>query len=615
MMTENQSDATQVEGTGSATVDSANPDVTVDVDAAAVTPRLERVRSAPILRVSRWWAAAVATVLVVAGTIGVIAAAGSAATASSTTGYVPADAVAYLEVRLDLPGDQGDQASRLLQHFPGLLDSAILDQKVSMVLDRLLGTSTDGRYRYTTDVAPWITGQAAAVLVPSAGERSTRPFAGGMLVGVKDGAVAAAQLERFRADAVAGGAEVTSTVVDGITAWTLNGGTLGRLPDGITVALAPDMLLVAATPEEIAGFLRVKAGTTPGIVTVQAFRDQVAHAPDARVGTMYVNAAALVAQLKASMPAGAMSSLPTDPFSRVPTTVVGWLRVEGDRIVADARASGMPAGSERPVRESQLLGGVPADALAYVETRDAGTAIRTIFTQVLAMPGLSEQLGQVRQAESLLGTKIENFFDWVGDLAIVVTPGTGGTPAFAIVAETTDRTTAAARVGVIRTLLAFGGTQLGLRATDVRHGEVTITSIELPSSAGLPDGAPTSIAWALDGDRFILATGADAVAALLDVKQGSSLGDDPRFRDLLAAAGGPATAGIAYVNVAATRSLIEAAAIAPAERQHYETDVRPYLAPVDRLIAVSGRDGDVSTARIIITVGPSPQAAPVATNP
>ena len=72
----------------------------------------------------------------------------------------------YAEARLDLPGDQRDQATRFLAQLPGLLDSANLSTKIDRALDGLLGSQTDGRLGYTSDLAPWFAGPAAVALLP-----------------------------------------------------------------------------------------------------------------------------------------------------------------------------------------------------------------------------------------------------------------------------------------------------------------------------------------------------------------------------------------------------------------------------------------------------------------
>src|SRR5262245_14546348 len=66
------------------------------------------------------WAAAIAVVAVVLGASAAVAALiTSAASRATVLGYVPADSVAYVEARLDLPGDQRRAVGEFLSHFPG----------------------------------------------------------------------------------------------------------------------------------------------------------------------------------------------------------------------------------------------------------------------------------------------------------------------------------------------------------------------------------------------------------------------------------------------------------------------------------------------------------------
>ena len=62
----------------------------------------------------------------------------SSQTTSTVLGYVPADSVAYGELRLDLPGDQRQNVAEFLSKFPGFADQAALDTKLDEVLDRLV---------------------------------------------------------------------------------------------------------------------------------------------------------------------------------------------------------------------------------------------------------------------------------------------------------------------------------------------------------------------------------------------------------------------------------------------------------------------------------------------
>ncbi len=88
---------------------------------AAAAPRRSR---------ARWLAAA--------GNVGLIGALTAIATlsltgsspASTVVGYVPADSIAYGELRLDLPGDQRQESGVLLSQCPGLADQAAVEAKV-----------------------------------------------------------------------------------------------------------------------------------------------------------------------------------------------------------------------------------------------------------------------------------------------------------------------------------------------------------------------------------------------------------------------------------------------------------------------------------------------------
>ena len=85
--------------------------------------------------------------------VGVTAIATLSLTGSSPTstvaGYVPADSLAYGELRLDLPGDQRQEVGEFLSKFPGFADQAALETKLDEVLDRLLSESTDGKQTYS----------------------------------------------------------------------------------------------------------------------------------------------------------------------------------------------------------------------------------------------------------------------------------------------------------------------------------------------------------------------------------------------------------------------------------------------------------------------------------
>ena len=113
---------------------------------------------------------------------------------STVAGYVPADSVAYGELRLDLPGDQRQEVGEFLSKFPGFADQAALETKLDEVLDRLLSESTDGKQTYSRDIKPWFDGELAFAMGPlppgAAANAATDAPRAVVLLSIKDEALA-----------------------------------------------------------------------------------------------------------------------------------------------------------------------------------------------------------------------------------------------------------------------------------------------------------------------------------------------------------------------------------------------------------------------------------------
>ncbi len=113
------------------------------------------------------WAAALAIVVLILGTTAAVAAIiAGRATESTVIGYAPANTTMYMEVRLDLPGDQRQAIGAFLQKFPGFKDQAALDTKLDEVLDDLVREATDNQQTYTGDIKPWFDGELAYSMGP-----------------------------------------------------------------------------------------------------------------------------------------------------------------------------------------------------------------------------------------------------------------------------------------------------------------------------------------------------------------------------------------------------------------------------------------------------------------
>ncbi len=85
-------------------------------------------------------------------------------------------------------------------------------------------------------------------------------------------------------------------------------------------------------------------------------------------------------------------------------------------------------------------------------------------------------------------------------------------------------------------------------------------------------------------------------------------------QEALAQAGGPATAGLAYVDVPGLLDFAVAMFVPGAGRGF--GGLEPYIGAADSITAVQGRDGESPTVRIVLTTNPAalqPAASPAGT--
>lgn len=542
----------------------------------------------------RWYAAIGVAALAIVAIVAVAILAGRGGIVAGAPDYLPATTVAYADVRLDMPGDQRDQLAQLLSRFPGFADQAAFETKLDETFDRLLSQVGDGGYTYTGDVKPWFSGQVALAItsVPDFSERiSSVPALG--LIGVKDATKARTSIEGILDKARAQNARVSEEAFEGATLWTIEDPS-ARTPElgRVAVALTADMIVIAQDPAAVRASLTLHAKGGPTLAGSAAFQEALNPLAEARLGTLYVDGAALKATLSAGL-LGAATGVPglDTALAAFPERIVGALWVEDGRVLAEARST-LPESAEVPAdHASDIAARVPARSLVYVEVHDVGQAIEGLVTQLKSMPGIAEVTDQLQPVEGILGTSLESFLDWVGDVAIVVGVE-GDQPRGALVAKVTDTAVAGQRLGQLGALIQLAALDgsAGIHVTTSKHADATITELSIDQVPGL------AVAWALKGDTFVIGVGEGSVEAVLDVTEATSLGADARYRDALTASGAQTNSAIVYIDLTAARTAIEAF-IPAAERARYDQDAVPWLTPLDRLIAVYFRDGRDAVAR------------------
>ena len=139
-------------GAPQATVVPMGDEWAAGVGRTSVSPRSRRLR----------WGIAGAVVLAVmmvtAG--GVFVLSGAAGAKSLPAGVAPKNAVAFLEIRADLPGDQHALLSDFLSHFPGFKDRGQFDFALDNLLNRLT-SQVSSDLNYTSAFKPWIEGEVS----------------------------------------------------------------------------------------------------------------------------------------------------------------------------------------------------------------------------------------------------------------------------------------------------------------------------------------------------------------------------------------------------------------------------------------------------------------------
>jgi hypothetical protein len=588
------------------------PAVPVKPSAPPTSSRARRLR----------WAAALAVVALVLGASAAVAALiTNAASQATVLGYVPADSVAYVEARLDLPGDQRRSVGEFLSHFPGFADQAALDSKLDEALDQFIHDATKGDQSYTADIKPWFGGEVAFSVGPlppaaslSGGDSSSaiaRQFRALALLSVTDAAKAQAYLDGLSAKT---GEETTKQTYNGAQL------TVYQEKDGPALAYAIIGGKVAALGDLASVKAAVDTNGNSGFATQPGPKAALDAADRDHVGFVYVALRPLLdwsTGLSKALPGASGSAIP-EPVSdtllkTVPDWASYWLRFEKDALVLEAAAPKPEISfASTDNRTSPLVKHVPASALAMVETHGLGATIGKVLDLYEGDAQFKPLVDQLDQALGVVGGR-DAALGWIGDTAIVVND-TGDTPEGGVLIAPTDPDKAKSLLTSLGTLVGLGGAQNGITVRTEDHNGTTITIIDIADLSKLTGaggaqvgGMPLplnhiELAYAVTNDVVVIGSGPDFVKHVLDTTEGTSLANDPQYKDLAGRVG--VGTGQTFVDITAIRTLIEKAAAGEdaAQRQKYETDVKPFLAPFDAMMASATFKDDLGRSTVIITV-------------
>ncbi len=583
------------------------------------TPGQPGPAAAPRQSRARWLAAAGIVALIVAVTAIATLSLTGASPASTVVGYVPADSVAYGELRLDLPGDQRQEVGEFLSKFPGFADQAALESKLDEVLDRLLSESTEGKQTYTRDIKPWFDGELAFSMGPLPADAAALEAADQtravVLLSIKDEALARTWFTNALTEMGVTGTKETHQGVEltvfsspekpgGQAAFALVGGKVAILGDVASVRVAIDT-----------------AGTSP-LAKGDAFVAARAAMTGDDLGFVFVDLRAVVDAAVALTESAASAPPISDNLAAfVPDWAAFRLRVEGDALVMDgamADVEGAPGPSEN--HSNGVAAFAPPTTLVLAAGNDYGATLVESIALYRDDPALAETFKGIDDAAALLGG-LETSVGWMGDTGIVIARD-GESVEGGIVSIPADAAAGRQLLTTLRSFATLAGGQYGIDVREEQHAGTTITIIDLgtaedlaalagglggvpvpnDATADLPEGR-VEISYAATDGVVVIGSGPAFVRHVLDAGAGESLADDARYAALVGRVGAAHT-GVSFVDIAAVRGLVEGllSEATPEERAEYEESVKPFLTPFDAFVGAGVTGDGLDQQHAIITV-------------
>jgi len=605
----------------------------------------------------RWVAALLVVALVVVAGLGAtLLLTSSTSGTSAVVGYVPADSILYAEGRLDLPGNQRAEVAKTLAAFPGFADQAALNTKMGEVFDKILKAATNDKHDYQTEIAPWFGGQIAIAEGPQGDFSSIQPdqspapsptisptaslpactglpvatptpspsdgmgnysYPVGMmniralvLANVTDSKKAGAWVDSILTDAKTTAAVATC---DGVTVHVISTPSSGFLdtPD-MGWAILGDKVLVAGDLDSIR--LAIATKGSGGLSATANFQKAVGALKGDHIGLVYE---ALRATYEAQL--GALKSADTDGTATAAMNVVltmlpEWIALDlkaADGNFVSTTVEAAPDFTPTTNRASDLAAVAPPKTIALFDSHDVGKVLGAIKAKFAAEPKLATYVKQLDDALGLAGG-FDSTIGWIGDAGFAITRD-GNSISGGLMVRPEDAAAAKHLFTQLRSLAALSGASSGVSIKDDDYNGVTITTVDLSSLAplvnsgmdntfgGMTIPSDLKLVYAVTDKVVLMTLDTNFAKAVIDASQGGdSLAKDARYAALLSKAGDKGTSFV-WVDLAAARELIENQL--PADmRSKYDSDIRPYLLPLDALISTGVYDNGLNRGTTILSI-------------
>ena len=236
--------------------------------------------------------------------------------------------------------------------------------------------------------------------------------------------------------------------------------------------------------------------------------------------------------------------------------------------------------------------------------------VRTLKEAAATMP---DAAGQLDMVEAALGGDIEEMVSWIGDVA-TVGGYDGEQPWGGAIIVPTDMEQARRTMDQLSTFagLATLDPSIGITVDqrDVEGVEVTSLRWQDPNATTEPDPAmpfappEVVVEWAVTDDRVVLGVGDRFVERALGQDAAGSLAETAGYSDAVADLGGSSNAGVTWIDLRGLRLALETAfgEMDPSGMEMYETEIAPWLEPLDRFVSVVRIEGDLLRTDAVLLV-------------
>jgi len=560
-----------------------------------------------------WRIAVIGLVAVLAAGIGLALGSFLLTTRTTAVGggasYVPASAPFYFEMRLEPSADQDGALRQLLGRFPPIegvdLDQPLYAQLTERLDEMLADEAVD--VSWSADVAPWFDGHVGLAVMDIPLDASADDPIPSMvvLVGVTDSAAAAASIERLITEADPE-ATFSEQVHDGVT--------IRADGDEGAYALTDDQLLIAPSAADIIVALDAHdTGTTTLAEVGEITRLTDALPSDWLAFGVYDFTdlvAAAIAEGETQSPAmvEAFAAL----LEHQPLRGAMAVTAAGDRLAVDV-ATDPPTGPFAVTNEDRgLAAEVPADTLYYAEAGNLGLTLSAVIEPMKeAAASVPEGENQVAMIEAALGADLEELVSWIDDGAVSI-GFDGSQPYGGMVLVPNDMAAAERRLSQLISFASLAGLDpsSGVSTETSEIGSVSVTTIRwedpnaMPPDSMLPIPTGVVVQIAVTDDRALIGLGETFVRRVLELDPSDGLASVARYSDAVTELGGDTNTGLAWMDLTGIREAIETAFAAEIESMDaagfYMTEIRPWLVPLDRIVAISRLEGDVHLQRSVL---------------